>query len=97
MNLYSGSTDLSQKECILSLVMLGWEHRISNLLIKPKSFKLNASIAVDKEGYFLFIENKADTVILGDTLAITSVEDEFYIRYSPGTMLLVVIDNTYET
>lgn len=96
IKLLDTSTKLSKEEGIAALIMLGWELVLPNLLLKPKSFKLSASIGIMNNGNFIFVEDKTGTISSMDTITYKFEDENFLLIYTPNTMVRVILDNTNE-
>lgn len=55
----TSSTNLSINEedntCIAALIVMGWEHKFPNLLIRPNNFNLDLHIGILESNKFVFV------------------------------------------
>lgn len=86
----------NKEEAIAFLIMLGWELKLPNLLIKPKSFDIQLSIGILDTGYFVFLDRNIESVDIEDSLSIQIPSDNKYLHYSPKTIVSMILDNTNE-
>jgi len=93
MNTSLINTNITKKESIAALILLGWKQVCINLLIKPHTFKLDISIVVLEDNDFVFITSIQNTIMDQDTVVL-SEDKKHHLTYSPFTILQVVMDNT---